>query len=187
MPDEIDTLTNSATAAHDMDQGLRNILSQSSSCSQTVAQGVASNLTQTNVATQTTLVAYPDSVSHSQASSQALSGGRQLIPTADIDIDGVAQPGYSISDMESQHYIENLDERTAIEMNSIAAVPQTITFQTSYRRDDLDLEDRVVTLNPGDTKFIGPFPSFIYNQGLIDVYVDVSISGTLRMRAIKVV
>jgi hypothetical protein len=53
----------------------------------------------------------------------------------------------------------------------------TVTILSGYVRAGLKLADRVVTVGPGKSMFIGPFAPDIYNQsdgGAGQVYVDYS-------------
>lgn len=169
MPDETDTLTSSQTSSQLMDQWLGNDLTNSVTSSQSLLSQEANTL------------------SNSQTSTQSLVDGRIPIPIITIIESGIDPGGYSFSDVISKHSIENLDQRTAIEVVSIDGSPQTVTIITSYVQEDLNLEDRVVTIPAGGTKYIGPFPKYIYNHGITTIYLDPSVSGTLKFRAFRLI
>jgi hypothetical protein len=165
MPDVIDTLDVAQVATHrifDNDE--------------------AANISQSSV--QSILERIYDTLSSS--AEITFSFGVSSIPVVDIEIDGIDPGGYHIPDSTDMLF-ENLDQRTILEVLSDSGSPQDLTIETSYERDGLDLDDRVVTIGAGERKYIGVFPGFIYNHGLTTLNVSQQTPGELKIRAYRLI
>lgn len=75
-------------------------------------------------------------------------------------------------------------------VNNGSGSPITVTIQTSYTYEGLDLEDEVVTVPAGATRSYGPFPPGLFAQavdaavGAGKVLVDYSAVASVT-RAVK--
>lgn len=75
-------------------------------------------------------------------------------------------------------------------INNGSGSPITVTMQTSYTSEGLDLEDEVVTVPAGGTRSYGPFPRGLFAQatdapvGAGKVLVDYSAVASVT-RAVK--
>lgn len=75
-------------------------------------------------------------------------------------------------------------------VNNGSGSPITVTIQTAYTYEGLELEDEVVTVPAGGTRSYGPFPSGLFAQasdavvGASKVLVDYS-AVTSVTRAVK--
>lgn len=187
MPDETDTLTTSQTSSQNFAlDGIGEGKSHSGSGSQSAGQSEASFLVNSSTGSHSTLVAYAEpAFIQSQESAPTLFTGRREIPVLDVDRFGVAPLAQVVSDSETDHYFVNDDPMVVLEVVSLDASVQTVTIETSYTQDELPLEERVVSIPAGGTKYIGSFPFYLYNQGIINVYVNPS-NNALRFRAFKV-
>ncbi len=88
---------------------------------------------------------------------------RELIPTAVATRDGATITEIT-GDPVNHHSINNNPARTGVRVNNTDAAPQTITFQTPYQKDGLDLEERVETVPAGAVMIFGPFDKATYGQ-----------------------
>ncbi len=165
MPDVTDTLDVSQLATHRLVENL-DVVSVSQSASQAIAERISDEL--------------------SSSSELTFSFGDTEIPVVNINIDGVDPDGYYLPD-STRFIVENLDQRTIIEVVSQSLSSETVTIETSYTRDELELEDRTVSVPAGATKYIGPFPSYIYNFGLTDLYIDQTNPGSMKFRAFRLI
>jgi hypothetical protein len=74
------------------------------------------------------------------------------------------------------HAVEN-NGKVILHIRNDGEGDLTVTILSGYVRAGLKLADRVVTVGPGKSMFIGPFAPDIYNQsdgGAGQVYVDYS-------------
>lgn len=185
MPDETDTLTTSQTSTQVGVFSEAGPLTNSQTSSQTGVFSEASLLTNSATAFHSTLVTYPEALIQNQQSVPTLFTGRREIPVLDVERFGVAPLVQVASDSETDHYFVNDDPMVVLEVVSMDAGVQTVTIETSYTQDELPLEERIVSIPAGGTKYIGSFPFYLYNQGIIYVYVNPS-NNSLRFRAFKV-
>ncbi len=183
--EHINIVSSSATSSQSLLEPQETITNTETS-SQSAGQSVASTLSNSSTATHrlTEVLGYLDTVTNSALSSQSF--GTSELPVIDIEIEGVNPGGYHIPD-STELALENLDARSFLEVVSLSGSDQDLTFITTYTRDDLELEDRVVTIPAGTTKYIGNFPAFIYNSGLTTVYFEQETPGALKFRAFRLI
>jgi len=184
MPDEIDTLNTSQVSNQTMDQGLGNTLNQSGTGAQTLTQGIGNNLGNSGSGSQTGSEGIGNTLVHFQSATHSL--GRTSIPVTTIIKLGITPGSYYWAEPGANHILENLDERTFVEVVSIDGSAQTVSFVTSYSQDGLALDDRIVSIPAGSTKYIGNFPRHIYNHDLTDIHLDPS-SHNLKLRAFRLI
>jgi len=101
---------------------------------------------------------------------------------------GLAQPAQTNGDHTNNHYFAN-DGRTFLEVVSSDAGSQTVAFEIptpSSGTDGQSVTSLSVTVAAGATRYVGPFPTAIYNQTDQTVFVDPSVSTTLKFRAYKI-
>src|SRR3972149_574148 len=111
-----------------------------------------------------------EAFSHSQNSPQNdpnLFPGRSQIPVLRTSPSGVEPLVQVLSDSENKHYFINDDPLVVLEVISQVPDDQTVTIETSYVQDDLQLEERVVSIPAGGTKYIGAFPFYVFNLEII--------------------
>ncbi len=135
---------------------------------------------QTSTQTNADSVGNPETVSNSSTSTQDF--GRIEIPVLRIIRDGIDPGLYYLAD-GIEVLVDNADERTILEIVSISGVSKDVTFVTTYEQDELHLQDRVVTIPAGSTRFVGAFPAYIYNSEITDLYFDQQTPGSLKFRA----
>ncbi len=78
-------------------------------------------------------------------------------------------------------------EMLLVHNGGVGSINVTITTQqvVDDGENDLDVEDPVIAVGPGETKLIGPFKSSIYNN--VDDAVEVALSGitTVTVQVLK--
>lgn len=111
---------------------------------------------------------------------------RVQIPVTTVTKSGVAQPAQTTGDSVNGHYFLN-DGTTILEIVSSDAGSQTVTIQTSKTVDGYALADQTVTMAAGTTQYVGPFTTGTFNQsGSTQVYVDTTVSTTIKFRAFSI-
>lgn len=111
---------------------------------------------------------------------------RVVIPVTQVLDTGVAPPAQTNGDLTNKHYIDGNDGRIMIEVVSSDAGAQSVTIETPGTvGTGLAIGDQVVAVPAGVTRMIGPFAPGIYNQGDGSIYVNPSVSTTLKFRAYR--
>lgn len=98
---------------------------------------------------------------------------------------GLLQPSQTNGDSSNKNYFVN-DGRTLLEIVSSDAGPQTVAFEIPTPASGTDgqtVTSLSVTVAAGATRYVGSFPTAIYNQTGAQVFVDPSVSTTLKFRA----
>jgi hypothetical protein len=98
------------------------------------------------------------------------------------------EPTYSAASVDGHAAIN--DGRTVLHVKNGDAASVTVTIQTPYQRDGLDLAERTVEVPAGEDRFIGPFARRIYNQSGTDagkIYVDYSGVTSVTVAALQVI
>ena len=205
MPDEIDTLDTSQSSSqnflldgiseafsHSQNSSqdltlerIAEIFSQSATASHSLEQGLLNTLTNSATSTQALVQGMLEVLGNSQQNDPNLFPGRSQIPVLRTSPSGVEPLVQVLSDSENKHYFINDDPLVVLEVISQVPDDQTVTIETSYVQDDLQLEERVVSIPAGGTKYIGAFPFYVYNFEIIKVNVNPSNNG-LKFRAFKV-
>lgn len=115
---------------------------------------------------------------------------RIQIPAATIIRDGVTAATQVNADPTNNHYITDNTGRLFIEAYNNDVGSRDVTVQTPIQVDGLDVYDLIVSLSPGTTKYIGPFPSGTFNQvgstNFNQLYIDSSFGSShaeLKYRA----
>ncbi len=180
-----ETVSSSQTSSQSLLEPQETVASSQTS-TQSLAQSVASELTNSQTNSQTIVEAYgiTETISQSQIASYSLIS-RLRLPIVNIVDEGVDPGVYYISDGGS-YLLDNLDRRTFIEVTSQDALDRDLTIQTSYTQDGLELDDRVVEIPAGEVAYVGPFPSYIYNFNITDIYIDAP-DGNLKFRAFRLI
>ena len=86
------------------------------------------------------------------------------------------------------HSVEN-DGRVILHICNDSEEDITVTILSGYVRSGLKLADRVVAVEAGKQKFIGPFATDIYNQfdgGAGQVYIDYSATEGVTVAALLI-
>jgi len=179
--DHFNVVSNSETSTQSVFEPQETI-NNSQTSSQTLSQSVASTLSSSSTSSQSLSEAlgYVESFVNSSVSSQDF--GRIEIPVVQIVIDGVNPGSYYIPDGE-EILVDNIDQGTVLEIVSLSGSTKTVTFLTTYVQDELELDDRVVSIPAGATRYVGSFPGYIYNSELTDLYFDQQTPGSLKFRA----
>lgn len=111
---------------------------------------------------------------------------RVLIPTNTIKRGtGLAQPAQTNADATNKNYLVN-DAKTFLEIVSSDAGSQTVTFEIPTPTSGTDgqaVSSLVITVAAGATVYVGPFPAIPYTQTDGNLYIDPSVSTTLKFRA----
>lgn len=165
------------------DPDLVNNPAHSATAAQSLTSSETTTVSQSQTATHTMIefVGFVESVSTSQQSSQSF--GLTELPVVRINIDGIDPGNFYVVDGD-EFLVDNLDERTFFEIVSQSAAPQDLTIYTTYIRDDLELEDRVVTIPAGAKKYLGVFPGFIYNENITTLRLEQDNPGAIKIRAL---
>ncbi len=103
---------------------------------------------------------------------------------------GVAAPAQTNGDATNKHYFGPNDGQIVLEVVSSDAGSQTVTIKAPSAAAAAGTgSDRTETIAAGATKLLGPFEQTRHNQDTVNkrVYVDPSVSTTLKFRAYKVV
>lgn len=98
---------------------------------------------------------------------------------------GLAQPAQVNADHTNDHSFTN-NGKTFLEIVSSDAGSQTVTFEIPTPGSGTDgqgIDPLVVTVAAGETVYVGTFPQAVYDQADGTVYVDPSVSTTLKFRA----
>jgi len=111
------------------------------------------------------------------------------VPVTEIVRAGVAPPAETNADVANGHHISNDGRVVLLARNSDAGGAHNVTIQTPGTIDGLAVADRVVSLPLSSSKYIGPFPTGVYNQQGVAadadrIYVDVD-HATLRLTALR--
>lgn len=107
---------------------------------------------------------------------------RVAIPVTEITRAGVAPPAQTDADSSNNMEFTN-DGDTFLEIVSSDAGSQTVEFLIATEVDDLSVTPRSVTVAAGDTVLVGPFTAVYDQTGTKLVYVNPSVSTTLKFRA----
>jgi hypothetical protein len=78
------------------------------------------------------------------------------------------------------------DGRMILHVKNGAGAPINVTIQTPGSVDGLAIAEQVVAVTNGEERFIGPFPTNIYNQADEKVYVDYSSPTTVTVAVLRV-
>lgn len=110
---------------------------------------------------------------------------RTVIPVTTITRAGVAPPAQTDGDASNNMEFTN-DGNTFLEVVSSDAGAQSVTILVAEEVDGLAVTSRSVAVAAGASVLIGPFTA-VYNQtGTKLVYVNPSVSTTLKFRAYSV-
>lgn len=107
---------------------------------------------------------------------------RVTIPVTAITRDGVAPPAQTDADAVNLMEFTN-DGDTFLEIVSSDAGAQTVEFLIAEEVDDLSVTPRSVSVAAGATLLVGPFTAVYDQTGTKLVYVNPSVSTTLKFRA----
>mgnify|MGYP001566003466 FL=1 len=112
---------------------------------------------------------------------------RVNIPVTTITRDGVAPPSQVSSVAADDHVIDGNDGRVFLEVENVdAASAHTVTVLTPGTVAGLAIADLAVSVPLSSIRWIGPFPTTVFNQtGTDDVHVDIA-TANLRFRAYKI-
>lgn len=112
---------------------------------------------------------------------------RVEITVTTISRDGVAPASQVTSDATNDHVIEGNDGRVVLEAQNVdAGSAHTVTVTTPGSVAGLAIADLEVSVPASSTRWIGPFPTTVFNQtGTDDVNIDVA-TANLRFRAYKI-
>jgi len=110
---------------------------------------------------------------------------RVNVPLTPLVRTGTTPPAQVNGDTANNHQILNNDGNVFIEAVSSDAGSQNVTIETPGVVDGLAVADLVVAVPAGATRLIGPFPTSIYNQVDGSLFVDVSVSTTIKFRAYR--
>jgi len=110
---------------------------------------------------------------------------RIAIPVSTIIRGGLTPPSQTDADATNDHYIASNDGRIFIEIVSSDASTQTVTVETPVTYDSLAVEDLEISIPAGATRLSGPFPMNSFNQSDQSIYLNPSVSTTLKFRAYK--
>lgn len=103
---------------------------------------------------------------------------RTPIPVSPLDRVGVAQPAQTDADATNNHTLPNTNGRTMLEIVSSDGGTQTVDFEiVTADVDGVSVPPKTVSVPPGATIYVGPFPKGFYSQG------DVAADGTLTSDA----
>lgn len=111
---------------------------------------------------------------------------RSQIVVTDIVRAGTAPITQTTADSTNKHYFINSDGLVFLEIVSTDAGSQTVTVEASptFTADGLTVSGLVITVAAGATALAGPFKVSTFKQNSsYDVYVDPSVSTTLKFRA----
>jgi len=115
---------------------------------------------------------------------------RVQIPVTDFVRAGVSPPAQTDGDAVNKHYIAGNDGQIVIEVASSDAGAQTVTVKANpdLDTDGLIVSDLVLSVPAGQTKWFGPFKVQTFKQNTNkDMYLDPSVSTTLKFRAYRLV
>ena len=113
---------------------------------------------------------------------------RVSIPVTDIDRDGVVAPSQVTADATNDHFFTLNDGKVFLEIVSTDGSPQTVEVVTSptFFSDGLTLTNLSIAVAAGGTVYAGPFRVTTFKQNATnDVYVNPSVSTTLKFRAYR--
>jgi hypothetical protein len=106
------------------------------------------------------------------------------IPVTTISRAGVAPPAQTDADHTAGMQIDTNDGKTIVEIVSSDAGDQTVDFQLPGTLvDGQAVIPKTVSVPAGETRYAGPFPKGFYNQPGGQLYIDPSVSTTLKFRA----
>lgn len=114
---------------------------------------------------------------------------RVEIPVTEVDRDGAAQPSLTNGDATNDHYVTGgADGRTMLEIVSSDAGAQTVEIEPdpTFTVDGLTVSNLSIAVGAGATVVAGPFRTSTFKQNATnDLYVDPSVSTTLKLRAYR--
>lgn len=110
---------------------------------------------------------------------------RVAIPVTSIDRDGVAPPAQTDADASNNMQFTN-DGETFLEIVSSDAGAQSVEFLIATEVDELAVTPRTVAIPAGETRMVGPFTAVYDQTGTKLVYVNPSVSTTLKFRAYSI-
>lgn len=110
---------------------------------------------------------------------------RVEIPVTQLTDAGVAPPAQTNGDATNDHYIAGNDGHIVLEIISTDAGAQTVTILTPGNFGGLNVEDRVVAVPAGATRYVSKLAPGLYNQADGSVYLDPSVSTNLKFRAFR--
>jgi hypothetical protein len=110
---------------------------------------------------------------------------RVEIPVQTLSRAGVAALAQTDADSALGNVIKKNDGHIYIEIVSSDAGPQTVGFAIPGLVDGEVVDDKVVAVPAGATRYAGPWPRRTYNQADNSVNVNPSVSTTLKFRAFK--
>ena len=111
---------------------------------------------------------------------------RVKIPVTTIVRDGVAPPTQTSADAANDHTIAGNDGRIVLEAGNVGADDAIVTITTPGTVAGLAIADLAVTVPAAGTRWIGPFPTTVFNQpGTDEIFVDVT-DADLRFRCYKI-
>jgi len=99
---------------------------------------------------------------------------RGLLAPTTLDDSGVVLPAGTAQTADGTSFVNHGEE--ILLLKNTGAGSHTVTIQTPATRDDLDVDEREVTIAAGVTKLAGPFTPSLYNQPGDDsnkVFVDI--------------
>jgi len=113
---------------------------------------------------------------------------RVTIPVTVVVKEGIARPAQVNGDSANGHYYNLADGSDIwLEIQSTDAGVQTVTIRLNPDNatvdGDLVAPDRVISVPAGATICAGPYAQALYGQVDNQVWVDVSVSTTLKFRA----
>jgi hypothetical protein len=103
----------------------------------------------------------------------------------ELTVQAVARTGleatYTAANADGGHVVDNqADRRMFLHVKNGDSGAHTVTVATPGTVDDLAISDLEVTIPAGEERFIGPFPSSVYNSsGQVTVTFDGVTSVTI--------
>ena len=108
---------------------------------------------------------------------------RVSIPITQVVQEGVAPPAQTNADAANDHQLDFNDGRVLLEVVSTDAGAQSVTVVTPGQQSGLGVADLVVSVPAGATRLMGPFSPGTFNNADGTVYIDTTVSTTLKFRA----
>jgi hypothetical protein len=94
------------------------------------------------------------------------------------------EPTYAAGDAVNHHEFTNDGETFIIVINA-GGGSINVTIDAIKLVDGEAVSDRVVAVPAGETRFIGPFPTDIYNQPTGEVHFDLSGATSVTVAAVQ--
>jgi hypothetical protein len=110
---------------------------------------------------------------------------RVSIPVTALSRAGVAPPAQTDADATNKNQLDSNDGLTWVEIVSTDAGSQTVGFEIPATVDGQSVIAKTVTVPAGATRNAGPWPVATYNQSGGPVFIDPSVSTTLKFRAYR--